>query len=1035
MAIWRYRVAMLVCLLLVGPARALGGQADDIPADSGVRRGLAVHVGCGDGHLTAELAGGSVLVQGLAADTTNAAEAREHIRSRGLQRSVTVEHWTGPALPYVDNTVNLLVVSGEAPGLTREEILRVLAPRGVAIVGGRKLVKPWPDELDEWTHWLHGAGNNAVSKDKAVGISRRLQWVGGPLWGRHHNLLPSVSAMVSAAGRVYCITDEAPVAARGPTDQWRLVARDAFNGLVLWKRPMSDWGWREWSKVETGGLMRFKGPAQLYRRLVADGEVVYVTPGFREPVFAVDGATGKTIRRYRGTENAAEMLCAGKRLFLSRNTPGKPGKDILAVDTDSGRTLWQRGGFVGITARGDELKAYTDTYLTAGAERVLLLDRHAVVALDQATGREVWRAARPEMPENLSGHYQFHFANLCTLVYHDGRVFLGQIRPKATNLNRWQVKDMVVMALDAETGETLWQHAGATLAHFTPPDVFVHSGMVWTLRKDDLALLGRDAATGEPRKQYPVRHMLVGHHHRCYRNKATERLYLAGEEGVEYIDFTTGSLDVHHWLRGACAYGLMPANGLIYLPGHACGCHSNVKLNGFLALASRPDDVVTPRSGGSRPEKGPAYGGVRRPPEPRAPTPGDWPVYRHDNGRSGHAATDAPASLAVLWKTELGGRRTAPVIAAGRVVCAAADCGEVTCLDAATGKVLWRFLPDGPVDTPPSIRDGYVVFGSRGGSVYALRADDGELVWRFRAAPIRRRLVAFGRLESLWPVHGSVLVQDGRVTCLAGRSMHLDGGLFLYALDLATGEVLRQARWQADPAGKGELAGSVLPDLLVADGKGIQMRNVAIDPETLTRRRGRAGGAVLQANDGGLLDSTWLNNTFWRYGPARAQILVFDDTAAYGVSGAEKLISKSYPQDVFSVGSGYRLTAVALSGSSSPGVGRKGGKARKGRSRAKALWSRRIAIRAHALAVTRRHLCLAGAPDVADKTDPWGAFEDRKGGLLAVYTKADGKEVAQLPLPSAPVYDALAAAKGRLFVTLRNGSLLCVGAPTTGTSP
>ena len=62
------------------------------------------------------------------------------------------------------------------------------------------------------------------------------------------------------------------------------------------------------------------------------------------------------------------------------------------------------------------------------------------------------------------------------------------------------------------------------------------------------------------------------------------------EEGVGetlepsmYIDFKTGELDAHHWMRGACAYGIMPANGLIYLPAHACGCHGNLDFNTLIS--------------------------------------------------------------------------------------------------------------------------------------------------------------------------------------------------------------------------------------------------------------------------------------------------------------------------------------------------------------------------------------------------------------------------------------------------------------------
>ena len=50
--------------------------------------------------------------------------------------------------------------------------MRVLAPLGVACVktadGWTKTVKPRPEEIDEWTHYLHDSTNNAVAQDDVV---------------------------------------------------------------------------------------------------------------------------------------------------------------------------------------------------------------------------------------------------------------------------------------------------------------------------------------------------------------------------------------------------------------------------------------------------------------------------------------------------------------------------------------------------------------------------------------------------------------------------------------------------------------------------------------------------------------------------------------------------------------------------------------------------------------------------------------------------------------------------------------------------
>ena len=64
----------------------------------------------------------------------------------------------------------------------------------------------------------------------------------------------------------------------------------------------------------------------------------------------------------------------------------------------------------------------------------------------------------------------------------------------------------------------------------------------------------------------------------------------------------------------------------------------------------------------------------------------------------------------------------------------------------------------------------------------------GEMVWRLRATPDTERIVAYGQVESAWPVAGSVLVMDGRAYFAAGRQPLADGGIFLFAVDPLTGE-------------------------------------------------------------------------------------------------------------------------------------------------------------------------------------------------------------------------------------------------------
>ena len=110
-----------------------------------------------------------------------------------------------------------------------------------------------------------------------------------------------------------------------------------------------------------------------------------------------------------------------------------------------------------------------------------------------------------------------------------------------------------------------------------------------------------------------------------------------------------------------------------------------------------------------------------------------------------------------------------------------------------------------PIIGGPVIAQGRVYVGSSDGWVYALRAADGALAWRYRAAPDDRRLVAYGQCESVWPVHGSVLIEDNRVYFAAGRYSHLDGGVICSVLDLHTGQTIAEQRHYSRDAKTGKV--------------------------------------------------------------------------------------------------------------------------------------------------------------------------------------------------------------------------------------
>jgi len=76
---------------------------------------------------------------------------------------------------------------------------------------------------------------------------------------------------------------------------------------------------------------------------------------------------------------------------------------------------------------------------------------------------------------------------------------------------------------------------------------------------------------------------------------------------------------------------------------------------------------------------------------------------------------------------------------------------------------------------------------------------------------------------------------------------------------------------------------------------------------------------------------------------------------------------------------------------------------------------------------TDERVFVAGPPDVIDPVDPLGAFEGRLGGMLWVFSSDKGEKLAEHELDSPPVFDGMAAAGGRLYVSTRAGEVICLG--------
>ncbi len=114
--------------------------------------------------------------------------------------------------------------------------------------------------------------------------------------------------------------------------------------------------------------------------------------------------------------------------------------------------------------------------------------------------------------------------------------------------------------------------------------------------------------------------------------------------------------------------------------------------------------------------------------------------------------------------------------------------GKVIALDTLTGKIRWSVLTGGPVRLAPTVWRDKVYVGSDDGFVYCLRAADGNELWKFHAAPGPNKLLGSGHMISLWPVRTGVLVDDG--VAYFGAGIFPAEGVAMYAVDAENGELI-----------------------------------------------------------------------------------------------------------------------------------------------------------------------------------------------------------------------------------------------------
>ncbi|MCG3181385.1 MAG: Outer membrane protein assembly factor BamB [Phycisphaerae bacterium] len=934
--------AILAIVLAAGPL-----CADSAPADA-PRAGLAVVLGA-DAAKSADLAARGYYVQALDADAARVAVAREALSKQGLYGvRVAVDRFTPPRLPLTDNTVNLLAAEGAV--VPRDEILRVLAPGGEASLDGQTIRKPRPDAMGDWTHPRCGPDGNPVSRDTLVAPSRQIRWLAGPLWGHHCG----PAGGVCADGRIVYVLREQPLGER-MMPRYRLMARDASNGLLLWSRPVPGRSSDRWP---------FYTPQFPPAALVASGDRIYTVAAAGRPLEALDSRTGRLLKTYDNMPSPESIVLSDGVLILSHGT------ELHAANAETGRPIWNQ---TAVLTR--PLGAWSSSPVVAADGRTIFRrqDRGKaaeLISVETKTGRPLWSAAAAKLPAGGWADYQV------ILAYEKVVLLAG---------------NKGVCCVSDDDGRLLWHRPGKT-----DGAAFGMDGRIWLRGKTSLGgvLYGWtavDPATGQADREVGVpqklpegiegKRILDG---QCNFEVATPN-YIVTTTRMSLLDVRSGRFDNTMITRGPCKFLLaIPANGLLYSFPKDCVCYPC--LRGMVAYGPAADPP--PDGADAHPL---IAGPAQTPTDAADPADDDWPTYRGNPQRGCATASAGPAALETMWAADIGGRPTAPVVSGGRVYVAAADRHTLHALDAATGATRWRFIAGGRIDSPPTITRGLCIFGCRDGWVYALRANDGRLVWRLRAAPAEGRIPAFEQLESPWPAFGAVLSDGQRVYASAGHHANAAGGIGVFALSPATGKVL----WRAAPTV--ECVNNVLT-LTPAGNVYLAYYKIAWDAKSGQPVR---DAAAFDASPAG-----YLNDETLRVLPSFDAVRVVDVFPGKLVKGRR---AENVP------GEGYEVT-----------LSRRGPD-----SKLQAVWTHAaLPVRVNAVALAPKTVYLAGGNDAPwnpEAADPWAVIDGGLGGSIMALSADDGGQSARAALDAPTVRDGLAVAGGRLYAATRSGKIYCMG--------
>jgi outer membrane protein assembly factor BamB len=771
----RILTTVLAALVCLAPQYARAASDAQKVIDSyGRQSALFVVIASGDpgaAQMATDLGkNGNSLVHVIVGDKAELDSLNKAIAAAGVKGCVTAEQLGVKTLPYRDYMVNVMIVMDSAKsaksGLTTAEAKRCMAPFGRLITCSGGKIKnieeiPLPKEMDIWTHRYHGADGRPVSTDTVFDLPVGFKWSAGLPMNfdnpeRSANRYSSTRALAINDGRCFtfstavCENLGAGWKSKYGTDQY-LTCRDAFNGRMLWRTKIGD--------TYYGGLY-----IENLAPMVSIGKHVYVA-GENGKMRVISTRTGKTVR---------EMPTA--------NIPGLIAADKGIVVT----ATWKGGKSMGSVRRYDRRRM--DWAISEGT----------IEAYDDKSGKLLWK-------NNLLGTSLLIAEGKVYIVNRDANDPLEEKHNRRAKNGADKHPAQKVIAMDLVKGTLLWEAKDESFNAKDQPVNLEAAGfgavVVSYKSRGTVAMLS--AKTGKLLN--PKQAADTGKNFFRFRNHICTPIMRVGDIQLNNRGGTITKGKERQQFGGAragCLTGTVPGYGAGYITQNWCNC-SPAQIPGLIAIASigkipPPEEMEVATKAVKFATYDDAADGIA--------SPSMWTSFRGNATRSSSAGCDISKQADVVWTKKLTARKiegtvqrdwksflntrlTAPVTAGRIVIVADMDHNELIAADAASGNVKWRFMTGGRMDTAPTLHKGICLAADRSGYVYAIKIKSGKLIYKLRIAPSEKRMVSYGKVESVWPVIGGVMIAEGKAYASAGRTQGSDGGLLIRAFEPETGKV------------------------------------------------------------------------------------------------------------------------------------------------------------------------------------------------------------------------------------------------------